>query len=344
MSKIPIRSTPSKTRLSTPGLHRAVPKSIESRGTAYTQRLAVIVWWQADSTGASNDAATLANTLTDCLGITPVLLELQTNDEYPGWTLLENITNMIRENHSTTRSTLFFFAYIGQGATNAHGDLVFSSMNNMSFRWNLLAETVFSSDSNLNEMDSFVLLDCCHGSMSPSRFQGPRAMQILAACEPGKIPKPRANGIKCAQRFCQLVHSRQNQGKRLVSVDEIAKEMVAKTSPRGPTPRFLSFGDTRPIVLPIQHGPVVGLAFSTPLSPRSHRKQTQGIAKLTVVGSDVQATDDLVATIEDITEDFQIKLMDEHAAGEEHQLCFVESPGESANTFRLSTTPSPSPE
>ncbi|KAJ5773280.1 hypothetical protein N7457_008176 [Penicillium paradoxum] len=278
-------------------------KVATARGPVYTRKVAILVCWEDDDTGAKQDLITMSGVLED-FGIQCTNHMLRTADETPGWTLSHKIQQMLLDCAHSKLQSLFVFYYAGHG-TIVDGKMSFVS-NSKTVSWPSLY-AIFTSEEDAN-VHVLTVLDCCHAA-GATRSQTPRTIQIIAACDAEETTSPRPQKVSFTMRLFRAVQHFRGQSN--VTTAALFQEIQRQKPRTTPSAIMETLSGTQPI----------NLIFKDHTAPSriprlsSHTKAVHVLVKLTLHGqSQVPGHSELLPSfqtaIRELPANMQVDVMD----------------------------------
>lgn len=237
-------------------MEESLRKAVESRGTTYVNREALVFCYEDDDTHAYKDAYAQKACLEDTFGINTSLLQISKNDKFPALTIRQELNDVLKR---LPPPSLLILGYAGHGAVDdATGMVKFLSANGrQNVQWKFIAQQWFSDDQSLENIDSFAILDCCFASAVRSRHS--RTSQVLAACDTHETARSRsAKFISFSQRFSRACRSLLSHRRPITTVDAIYDEICRQRPADAPSPRIEYLGSS---------GRIIALPFQTSANP-----------------------------------------------------------------------------
>ena len=171
-----------------PHLESALKKVAAARSKFYSQKIAVLVRWDDDNTGAEDDLNTMESIL-KLVGVKCIRFSIESSAQLPVYGITDKVRETVRPCANSSLPSLFIFYYSGHGAVK-DGMLRFTS-NGKEVRWS----HIFSELHQAELMDHFVILDCCHAAAAIREPDAKSNIHIIAAVGEQEITPARA-GIK----------------------------------------------------------------------------------------------------------------------------------------------------
>ncbi|KAJ5958370.1 uncharacterized protein N7479_005520 [Penicillium vulpinum] len=280
---VPLQSTPISFPSRAPRVHHLpvlkadLKKVAASRGNFYGQKVAILIRWENDTTGAEEDIITMGKVM-KTFDIQYTNHILKANDATPGWNLAAEIRKMILDCYCSKLHCLFVFYYVGHGAI-VDGDLCFTQdgkhVSWSDVRADFLSK--FAEKDVVRYIDVLGVIDCCY-SGAATRAQASRVTQVMAACGPDEGTSPRGEKISFTMRLFRAVQH--FKGQSSVSTAALFQEIQRQKPRNAPSAVFETLSGTQPIRLVFNDH----TTSSRIPRPSSHVNEKHVLVKLTLHG------------------------------------------------------------
>jgi hypothetical protein len=279
-------------------------KVAADRGKPYAQKIAILVYWENDNTGAKDDTETM-RTVLEGFGIKSIVQILQTTDTIPGLSLSIFIRETLLKYHSPNQNSLFVFYYAGHG-TVINGELSFTSARK-SVQWKIVHAGLFENLDDLERVDVLGILDCCFAGAA-TRQQISRTTQILAACGSDEAAKARSGRISFTQRLYRAVQHFKAQASTMTTADlfQEIQRLKPKAAPRAV---LKTLGGTQPIRLDFEGAVSSATPSRIPIHARDIHEE-HVLVKLTLHGERRHFPEAFTNAIRDLPRNMQVEVTD----------------------------------
>ncbi|CAG8885798.1 unnamed protein product [Penicillium egyptiacum] len=277
---VPLPSTPVSFPSRAPRVHHLpvlkadLKKVAASRGNVHARKVAILIRWENDTTGAEEDIITIGKVMeTFDLQYTDHILKAK--DPTPGWNLSAKIRKMILDCYHSKLHSVFVFYYVGHGAI-VDGNLYFIQ-DGKRVSWSDIRADFFSEDDAVRHVDILGVIDCCY-SGAATRAQASRAIQVMAACGPNEGTSPRGQKASLTMRLFGAVQ--RFKGQSSVFTAALFQEIQRQKPRTAPSAVFETLSGTQPIRLVFNdHAPSSRIP-----RPSSHVNEKHVLVKLTLHG------------------------------------------------------------
>ncbi|KAJ5550890.1 hypothetical protein N7535_001172 [Penicillium sp. DV-2018c] len=214
-----------------PKLRADLEKVAASRGNVHERKVALLVRWDNDTTGADQDVKTMGEIL-QRFGIQCTNLLLDPNDEDPSWTLVHKIHTMITECRASKVHSLFVFYYVGHGAIGDNGSLYLVEGGHGISWTTIRGHFVYGVHQEkqraaMRLVDVLCVLDCCYsGAATIAGETAGNVAQVLAACGPKERINTRGQEVSFTTRLFRAVQH--FEGQASVSTAALFQEVQRK--------------------------------------------------------------------------------------------------------------------
>lgn len=259
-----------------PVLKAELKKVAAARGNVYAQKVAILVRWEDDNTGAEEDLMTMSKVM-ETFDIQWTKHVLETTDPIPGWTLGDKIRKMLLDCCHSKLHSLFVFYYAGHGIIEDN-NLSFASFQKR-VSWSNIRTQIASNENAdaLRRVDVLGVLDCCY-SGAATRAQTSRTFQVMAACGPDEVTNPRGQKFSFTMRFFRAVQQFKHQSS--VTTAALFQEIQRQKPRTAPNAVMVTLSGIQPITLVFKdHGTPSRIPH---LSPHVNEKHV--LVKLTLHG------------------------------------------------------------
>jgi hypothetical protein len=278
-----------------------------SRGNVHARKVAILIRWENDNTGAQDDVVTMGKAM-ETFDIQYTEHILKAKDAFPGWNLQAEIRKMILDLCDSKLHSLFVFYYAGHG-TIVDGNLFFAQGGKRA-SWSDIRGDFFSEQDALRNVDVLVVLDCCYsGAATRTRAQPSRVIQVMASCGPNEGTNPRGQKVSFTMRLFRAVQH--FKGQLSVSTAVLFQEIQRQKPRTAPNAVFETLSGTQPIRLVFKDH------TSSSRIPRlsSHVNEKHVLVKLTLHGhSQVPGHSDVLesfkSAIKDLPPNMKVEISD----------------------------------
>ncbi|KXG46468.1 uncharacterized protein PGRI_053240 [Penicillium griseofulvum] len=189
-----------------PGLQAALQKVASARGRFHVQKIAILVRWENDDTGAENDLVTMESILKP-VGVQCNRFVISNSDTKPAWSLKEKTNKLLSQCVRSSLPSLFVFYYAGHSGLY-DGALYFTSRQKKII-WRSVSGNLECAQS----VDSLVILDCCYAAAETRLPDWTTNIHIMAACGAHEIASDRSNRASFTQRLFRAMQNFKGQEK-----------------------------------------------------------------------------------------------------------------------------------
>ncbi|KAJ5899152.1 hypothetical protein N7495_003896 [Penicillium taxi] len=263
-------------------LKKDLQKIADAHRKIYDAKIAILVRWKDDNTGAEADCQTMIDLFRKLQINYQVYIIDPAHRDY-GAKTTNQVNQMMERCHSFNRDTLAIFYYCGNGADH-NGVLNFASKGSL-ISWLFIHCELFENKHLYPKVDVLAILDCCYSGLATQGSVIGQSHQILAACQPSEIAKMRSpQSISFSQRiFKAVMYIKSRQ--MTASTSEIYDQLVTDLPKSAPEPILKIICGVAPITFDLNlAGPSPGGPPSR-IPPSIIMKKTQNvIAKLVVTG------------------------------------------------------------
>jgi len=290
-----------------PVLKADLKKVAASRGNVHSRKLAILIRWENDNTGAEEDVITMGKVM-ETFGIQYTDHILKAKDPTPGWNLSAQIRKMILDCYHSKLHSLFVFYYVGHGAI-VDGHLHFIQ-GGKRVSWSAIREDFFSESEAVRHVDILGVIDCCYsGAVTRAQASTSRVAQVMAACGPNERTSARGQKVSFTMRLFRAVQH--FKGRLSVSTAALFQEIQRQRPLAAPIAVFETLSGTQPI----------RLVFNDHTSPSriprlpSHVNEKHVLVKLTLRGhSQIPGHSEVLEsfknTIQDLPPNMKVEISD----------------------------------
>ncbi|KAJ5168319.1 uncharacterized protein N7482_003913 [Penicillium canariense] len=287
-----------------PALKAELEKVAIARGNVYIQKVALLVYWENENTGAKDNTQTMI-TILEQFGIKCTVYIL--TDASPGWSLSQKVRDMLIQCHDATLNTMFVFYYAGN-STMHDGKLFFSS-GGKRVKWCFVSDSLFDEyEEVVQRVDTLAILDCCFAGEA-TRQRISKTTQILAACDSNNTARARKT-ISFTQRMYHAVQTLKGQPS-ITTADWY--EEIERLKPRNaPRSVLRTLGGTMPINLVFQDTASSATFSSSRIPARvsPHLSAKDLLVRLTLHGEGREVTEAFKSLIKDLPTSMKAEIMD----------------------------------
>ncbi|KAJ5181122.1 hypothetical protein N7491_000677 [Penicillium cf. griseofulvum] len=257
-----------------PVLKADLEKVAASRGNVYARKVAILVHWENDTTGAEKDIITMGKVM-EIFGIQYTDHILKAKDVTPSWNLSAKIRKIILDCYHSKLYSLFVFYYVGHGSI-VDGKLHFIQGGKRA-SWSDICADFFNEQDAVRHVDVLGVIDCCY-SGAATREPALKVTQVIAACGPNERTNPRGQQVSFTMRLFRAVQY--FKGQSSVSTAALFQEIQRQKPRNAPLAVFETLSGTQPIRLVFNDRP-----FSSGIPrPLLHVNEKHVLVKLTLHG------------------------------------------------------------
>ncbi|KAJ5836742.1 hypothetical protein N7447_002768 [Penicillium robsamsonii] len=302
---VPLQSVPVSFPSKAPRVHHLpvlkadLKKVAASRGNVHARKVAILIRWENDTTGAEQDIITMGKVM-ETFNIQYTDHILKATDLTPYWNLSDKIRKMIVDCCNSKQHSLFVFYYVGHGAI-VDGGLHFIQDGKL-IAWSDLRADFFSERDAVRHVDVLGVVDCCY-SGAATRTQASRVTQVMAACGPNEGTSLRGQKASFTMR---LFHAVQHfKGQSSVSTAALFQEIQRQKPRNAPNAVFETLSGTRPIRLVFNdHTPSSRIPRPSP-----HVNEKHVLVKLTLHGhSQTRGHSDVLESFKNAIQDLPLSM------------------------------------
>ncbi|KAI3109634.1 hypothetical protein CBS147333_5281 [Penicillium roqueforti] len=306
-------SFPSRTPLvhHLPALKADLKKVSAARGNVHDLKVAILVRWEDDNTGADKDITTMGKVM-ETFGIQYTEYIVKSSDTIPSWNLQGKIREVMYDCHRSKRHSLFVFYYVGHGMIS-DGRLSFVS-GKRSMPWSRIRANFWDEPDAMKYVDVLGVLDCCY-SGAATRPQQTRTIQMLAACGANEGTNPRAQTVSFTMRLFRAVQH--FKGQSSVTTAALFQEIQRQKPPHAPNAVMETISGTQPIRLVFKNYTIPSRIPHL----SSHANEKHVLVKLTLHGhSHISGHSDVLQgfqkAIQDLPPNMKVEISDAYETDE----------------------------